>query len=167
MRALWDKAEKLTKGIENKALKIVAFYTALAGLFAIIPGLFAFIYGTYIFGNNLYNLNGYIEYQVDLNNYLVHQIGQNTRKVDAEHDLKYSFGVPLRMSNPPKINGKPTGQGDLWYTSYTKIGDLWYIVTYKASPNMSEGSVDIFNYYKEWEKAGEEIKPTKEDIKAN
>ena len=163
MKAFWNKAEKLTENIENKTLRFSAFCGALTALFLSVPTIFAAMYGVYNIAYSIYHLNETTE----VVRYLVHQVGQNTRKTDAEHDLKTSFGVPVRMSNPPLKNGKPVGQGDLWYTTYTLIEGKWYIVTYKAAPNMTDSNVDIFNYNNEWEKAGEELKPAKKDIKAN
>ena len=53
------------------------------------------------------------------------------------------------------------------YTTYAKIGDKWYSVTYKAAPNFTDKNVDVSDYNREWIKAGQEDKPAKEDIKAN
>lgn len=159
----WEKANKIAEKFEGKSAKIVAFWGSLTAFIAIVPAIISVIVWIWTFGTHLYNLDRYVTNFTEVSEYLVFQVGQNTRRIDAEHDLKTSFGVPVRMSNPPK----GFTQGDLWYTTYAKIGDKWYIVTYKAQPNLSEGWVDIFDYHNDWGKAGAEPKPTKKDIKAN
>lgn len=164
MQTLWNKAENLTKGIENKALKIVAFWTALTGLFALIPTFFGFIYGIYVFGTHLYNLDTYVTEITAINEYQNFQIKQLTNMIQAEADAKKSFGIPVRMTNPPKVNGKPAGQGDLWYFTYIKINNTWRPITYGAFPYVTDSKVGILDMHGEYGEAGKEPHPDKEEI---
>jgi hypothetical protein len=159
----FKRAEKFAAKFENKTSKVIAFYGAVVSLISLLPIIAGFVYKSYTVVNHVLMIDEHVTNFTEVSKYLIFQVGQNTRRLDSEHDAKMSFGVPVRMSNPPK----GTTQGDLWYTTYTKIGDKWYIVTYKAAPNFTDENVDVFDYNGEWVKAGEEEKPNKKDIKAN
>jgi hypothetical protein len=159
----FKQAEKIAEKVESKAAKLVVYWGTFTALIAMIPIIAGFIYKCYIVVNHVIMIDEHVTKFENVAKVLTFQVGQNTRRIDEEHDAKMSFGVPVRMGNPPK----GSTQGNLWYTTYVKVGEYWYIVTYKAQPDYSNKSVDIFDYYGNWMNAGEEDKPDENDIKAN
>ena len=161
MKAIWNKAENLTKGIENKALKIVAFWTALTGLFALIPTIFATIYGIYLIGYHVYNLDDYVTRIEAAQEYDHFMIKQLHNMVQAEADLKNSFGIPVRMTNPPK----GASSGNLWYFTYIKVNDTWRPIIYGAFPDLTNSKVGILDMHGEYKEAGKEPHPDRVELK--
>ena len=160
MRALWDKAENLTKNIENKALRIVAFWGALSGLVVSLPAIAGFIYAVYIGCVHVINLDNYVTRVNEINKYQNFAIGQLCRMIEAEADHKTSFGIEVRETNPPK--GASTG--DLWYFTYVKVDGNWLPVPYGAFPYITKSKVGILDMDGEYGTAGKEPHPDTEEI---
>lgn len=160
MITLKERAEKLTKNIENKAVRLVAFYTAIAGFVALIPTFFAGIYYVYVIGVHIYNIDSYVTRIEAAQEYDHFMIKQLNNMVQAESDLKSSFGVPVRMTNPPK----GASSGNLWYFTYVKINDTWRPVIYGAFPDLTNSQVGILDMYGEYGIAGKEPHPDKEEL---
>ena len=155
MKALINKAERFAEKFESKIGKVIAFWGALGALVAAFPSIIAFIYGLYIFGTHLYNLDTYVTEFKAMEEYQNFQIMQITHMVEAEADPKESFGIPVRMTNPP-VGHK---LGDLWYFTKIQINGVWLDVTYGAFPSVTKKKVGILDMHGEYKIAGEEIKP--------
>jgi hypothetical protein len=160
MQAFKERAEKLTKNIENKAIRIVAFYTALAGFIALIPTVFAGIYYIVTIGVHLWKIDSYVTKIGEAQKYNYFMIGQLSRMIEAESDYKTSFGIPVRMTNPP--NG--ASSGDLWYPTYIKVNGEWHPIIYGAFPYITKKQVGILDINGEYTIAGKEPHPDKEEL---
>lgn len=154
------RAEKIAEKFESKAGKIIAFWGALTGLIAVLPVVAGFIYQTYVIINHVLMIDEYVTKIEAAQEYDHFMIKQLNNMVQAESDLKSSFGVPVRMTNPPK----GASSGNLWYFTYVKINDTWRPIIYGAFPDLTNSQVGILDMYGEYGIAGKEPHPDKEEL---
>jgi len=154
------RAEKIAEKFESKVAKIIAFWGALTALIAVIPVIAGFIYQTYIIINHVLMIDEYvikIEAAQEYDHFMIKQLHN---MVQAEADLKQSFGVRVRMTNPPK----GASSGNLWYFTYVKVNDTWRPIIYGAFPDLTNSRVGILDMYGEYKIAGKEPHPDKEEL---
>lgn len=150
-----EEIKKWSDKFENKAVKIVAFYTAVAGLVALVPTIIAGLIWLFFFFKDIANISNYVkEFRraTEYNNFMIMQL---THIVEAESDPKNSYGIPVRMTNAPEGHEL----GDLWYFTNIKINGVWRPVVYGAFPNKTKSNVGVLDMDGEYKTAGSEKKP--------
>lgn len=118
-----EKLKSFTDKIENKALRLVAFWSSIAALLALIPSIIAGLYWLYLFGCDLYNLSTYVKEfkkSAQYSNFMDMQ----SQSIDHEEmDSDTIFGVILQKTN----------SGDLYYFDTIRINNNIRPIVYGAN----------------------------------
>ena len=152
---LKERANKFADQFESKAVRLVAFWSAMAGLLALIPTILAGLIWLYLFFTDIANISNYVKQFQEADRYDKFMIMQLAGMIKGEADPKESYGITVRMINPPEGHK----EGDLYYFTYIKINDIWRPVIYGAFPNKTNKNVGILNIDGAYKVAGKELRP--------